>query len=107
MNRWKLTPEARERFIPKIMEMIEKIEARSSEDVLEFDLSDTELNPYTLCSLLKELWYEQGDQDENGWQFDFWIPFTKTDHKDIQVKGTGMTFELFLAEGCLGKYMPY
>jgi len=104
-NRYALTDEVRLKWTSKILQMIEKIENNSTEnDLLEFDLSDTELNPYTLCEILEAEGFEKGDQDDNGWQMDFWIPFTKEGYEKIfKVEGTGITFELNLVEHELTK----
>jgi hypothetical protein len=51
-----------------------------------------------MCEWIKSLGYEEGEQEENGWQFDFWIPMTKDGYRPIQVKGCGIVFELILSE---------
>ncbi|MUG45507.1 hypothetical protein [Paenibacillus woosongensis] len=100
-NRYTLTEKIREKYTPIVQEFIQKLEDSNPKDtdiLLEVDFSDTELNPYTLGELLEELGYERGDQQENGWQLNFWIPYTKQGCKAIQVDGTGITFELKLME---------
>ena len=101
MSRWILTNEVKEKYLPIVKEHINKIENYNLEEMdrydVELDLSDTELNPYTLGELLKELGYEKVDVDRNGWEMDFWIKYKKSDCLPIQVRGTGITFELFLS----------
>lgn len=101
MNRWELTEEVKEKYTPIIREFIRKLESNNPKDEekrLEMDLSGTELNPFTLEKLLENLGYEQTEQDNNGWQFDFWITMQKDECKDLSIKGTGITFELKLSE---------
>lgn len=101
MSRWILKNEVKEKYLPIVKEHINKIENYNLEEMdrydVELDLSDTELNPYTLGELLKELGYEKVDVDRNGWEMDFWIKYKKSGCLPIQVRGTGITFELFLS----------
>ena len=97
MNRWALTEEVEDKYKPIIQKFIEKVEESDYIDDEEFlNLSDTELNPYTLWELLKNLGYEKDEIDNNGWELDFWIEFKKEGFKNIVVEGTGITFELKL-----------
>lgn len=57
MNRYELREEVREKWIEKIKEHIEKIERSSESSQCILDLSDTELNPYTLGTMIEELGY--------------------------------------------------
>lgn len=101
MNRWNLTEQERIKFMPIVKSFIEELENLNidgSADLLEKDLSDTELNPSKLQNLLEELGYEVEDRDDNGWQLDFCITMTKDNCKTIQIAGCGMTFELMLSE---------
>jgi hypothetical protein len=99
MNRYTLTEELKEEYIPIVENMLLTIEAnRSDYELVEFDLTDTKLNPFTLCELLESLGYTKGEQEESGWQFDFRIPLSKKNRKNIQVSGTGIIFELKLEE---------
>lgn len=41
---------------------------------------------------------KRGDQYENGWEMEFWIPFTKDGEVDIEIVACGQTFELILRE---------
>lgn len=43
----------------------------------EISYVGTGLNPCKINSLLEELGYIREDIDENGWQGDFWITYTK------------------------------
>ncbi|WCF11432.1 hypothetical protein NDS46_31230 (plasmid) [Paenibacillus thiaminolyticus] len=100
-NRWTLTDEVKEKFMPVIQEFISKLESmkpEESSELLEIDLSDTELNPFTLVILLESIGYEQTNQNDNGWQMDYWITMCKEGFKPLLVKGTGITFELRLSE---------
>lgn len=99
MNRWILTEQIEEKYLPIVRDFIKKIDSGNfEEDVLELDLSGTELNPYTLCSLLEKLGYEKEEQTENGWELDFWITMIRSGHEALCVKGCGMTFGLKLSE---------
>lgn len=93
--------DVKEKYLPIVKEHINKIENYQLEEMdrydVELDLSDTELNPYTLGELLEELDYEKVDVDRNGWEMDFWIKYKKSGCLPIQVRGTGITFELFLS----------
>lgn len=96
-NQWKLTDNLRNKYAPIIKEMIEKIET-NTEDVLQFDLADEQLNPSTLGYLLEETGYEQINVETNGWEMDFWITYSKKDYKNLVISGCGMTFSLSLCE---------
>lgn len=95
MNKYQLTDEVKEKFTPTVKEFISKIEAQEFADEI-LELTDTELNAYTLWMLLEELGYEKDDIDTNGWEMDFWITMIKDGCKDICIEGTGITFELKL-----------
>lgn len=111
MNRWKLTKEVREKYLPIINGFLEKVRSVTDEQIDNFDndyftidLSGTELNPTTLIDLMKEVGYEKVNSDENGWQWDFWIDMRSTDNvvyptecERLCIHGTGMTFELHLS----------
>lgn len=77
MSRWTLINEVKEKYLPIVKEHINKIKNYNLEETdrydVKLDLSDTELNPYTLGELLKELGYEKVNVDKNGWEMDFWI----------------------------------
>lgn len=98
MNRWVLTDETKEKSGQTIQNFLYLIDKGEAAELREIDLSDSGFNPYTLCEYMEELGYEEGTQDENGWELDFWIPFRKDGHTPVEVYGTGMTFELGLRE---------
>lgn len=93
-GRWDLTQEERDRYIPYIVECIKKLD--TEDDIDNIDLTDTPLNPENMRDIMKELGYTEAYFDCNGWEFDFWIKFTKEEAKDIVVSGCGMTFGLYL-----------
>ena len=100
-NRYQLSDEVRQKYIPIIREHIVAIKNCNLEEKsryeISLDLSDTELNPYTLGTLLEEEFgYEQDNQDDNGWQLDFWIYYKKKSEPTLLIQGTGITFELNL-----------
>lgn len=97
-NRWELSNDVKEKYTPIIVEFINKLESEEPGKPLELNLSNTELNPYTLVELLKNIGYEKIDEDSNGWQFDFWITLQKENNKSLSVSGTGIVFELKLSE---------
>ena len=98
MNRWVLADDVKNKYGLCVQEFLKLIDNSNAEELRRIDLSDSEFNPYTLCAYMKELGYEQGSQDNNGWELDFWIPFRKSGHTPVEVRGTGMTFELELGE---------
>lgn len=98
MNRWTLTEKVREKFIPIVQRFIGQVELQQSPDLLELDLSETELNPFTLVELLEGLGYKNVSQDTCGWQFDFWMRMEKEGYTTLRVDGTGIIFELKLIE---------
>lgn len=97
INRYELQPEVKEKYLPIIKAFIDELENYSGCPYdLKKDFSGTELNPYTLSSILKSLGYENIDLDRNGWQMDFWWYFSKSGCKSIQISGSGIIFEMFL-----------
>jgi len=96
INRYTLTKEVQEMYTPIIQEFINQVESNPNEHV-QIDLSDTKLNPSTLIELLEKFGYENTNQEDNGWQFDFWITMEKENNVNLSVEGTGITFELRLS----------
>ena len=110
MNRWDLTDEHRNQFKPVLEEYLHILEfltpqklARVSYEDITLDLSDTGINPYQLKILMEELGCEEDEQDQNGWQMDFWIYMNRTDRKTFPsgsqrmvIAGCGITFDLCL-----------
>ena len=101
MNRYILKNETKEKYIPIITEHIKKIEDNTEESFydIELDLTDSELNPYTLCKLLEDLGYMKTEIDNNGWDMNYWIYFEKQNYSMLLIRGTGITGEFFLS-GC-------
>lgn len=108
MNRYNLTDEVRTKYKPIVAAFLEKINnmsddeiCESSEDNYKLDLSNTELNPYTLGILLEEEFeFEDKDHEDNGWQMDFWITYNKNTSERVNritIMGTGIIFEMFLS----------
>lgn len=100
-NRYQLDKSVRKKYLPIIKEHIHRIAncnfEESSRFELSLDLSDTELNPYTLgWMLVNDFGYEEDDMDRNGWQMDFWVYYTKDDMPSLCIEGCGITFELTL-----------
>lgn len=117
MNRWTLTDEVRNSNKSKIKNFLFKMENLTEDDlgILEsneytLDLSDTNLNPYTLTELMKEFGYVENKDKytTNGWQLDFWIYLNKPNcgylsgSELLVIHGCGMTFRLELTvEECM------
>lgn len=100
INRWKLTEGMISEWKGKIEEHIKEIENFCQFEnpyLCELDLSQTSLNLITLKKLLKEMGYEEGEFETNGWEMDFWQEFTKYGEIPLMVRGCGMTFELILS----------
>ena len=58
-NRWQLTDDVKQKYLPAVQEFIDKLESEEYDESPEIDLSDTELNPYTLQKLLESLGYNE------------------------------------------------
>ena len=102
MNRWQLTDEIREKFVPILKAYLNKMETMPEEEFEEeeydLDLSGTGINPYLLWQLLeKEFGYEEVDIDENGWEQDCWIYMKKEGYIPLVIYTCGMTYELKLS----------
>lgn len=111
MDRWELSDEVRDKYKPIIQEFLTKVgsltpEYTVDEELLTLQLSNTELNPYTLRSLLKEE-FDYGDEEmkRNGWELDFWIYLGRSKDssddlpRNLCIHGCGMIFELNLSVG--------
>lgn len=94
MSRYDIKEETKEKFLPVIKEFIWDIESDENRNI---DLSDTDLNPYTLMSILEDLGYIKEDVDVNGWEMDFSIKMISEGARDINIYGCGITFELTLS----------
>lgn len=106
MSRYELTSDVKNKWYPVIKDFLDILDNWKPEyenddtKKTELDLSDTELNPYTLKELLiNEFGYEEDNDkfDTNGWQMDFWIYLNKLNHVPLCITGTGITFELNLS----------
>lgn len=95
-NRWILLEEIKLLYTPTIERHIKAIESSDNHWSCNLDLSNSELNPYTLGLLLEELGYEKEDQDDNGWQLDFWITYSKQGAENLLIYGTGIVCEFGL-----------
>lgn len=108
-NRYKLTKPIEDKYLGILSAFIDKLDNYTEKDIENTDnseftleLSDTELNPYTLKSLLEMFGYEEGDLDNNGWQLDYWWTMENENAKTeltrkLVIWGTGITFELKLS----------
>lgn len=111
MNRWILTDEIKNKYLPIISEFMNKLYNMTPEDVentkfedFTLQLSDTKLRPYTLLKLMEEEFgYTEHDFDDNGWELDYWIILNKPNcsypsyAQKMCIHGCGMTFELNLS----------
>ena len=97
-NRWVLTAEIEEQWLPKIKEWIATNHKDNEDPTIE--LSGTELNPYILGELLEKVGYEEDTDSfaQNGWEMDFWLYFFQkpTENFSLCIEGCGITFELKL-----------
>ena len=99
MNRYELTKEIEGNIMPLIKQYINNLKDFDNldDELKEIDLTFMGVNPYQVCSMLKNLGWKQGEQQENGWQMDFWIPFTNNHSKyNLVLNGCGINFELIL-----------
>lgn len=99
-TRWDLTDEIRNGIGVKIKDWLDYIETnfpilQEETNCEELDLTDCNINPYQLCEFLKELGFEKYDWEDNGWEMDYWIYFTRNGFKTY-VRGTGIIHELKL-----------
>lgn len=106
MNRYNITDEVKDKyklvvggFIKVINEMTADEIANYNDDSIKLDLTGTELNPYTLGTILESLGYEKGEIDINGWEMDFWETYEKDSSENahkLVIEGSGIIFELYL-----------
>lgn len=96
-NGYELTTDVKEKYVPIIKAFIDELETFQGDphDICK-DFTRTELNPYTLGEILKELGYEEDGFEENGWEMDFWIIYKKSGFKNLMIAGTGIIFEMVL-----------
>lgn len=116
VNRWNLTNEQKEKFIPILKEYFDRLENMTDEDVdkicatskdnseFELDLTYESIGPYLLRDLLIENFgYEEVDFGNSGWEMDLWIYIKRKDGKtfpsmceNMVIQGCGMTYSLAL-----------
>ena len=110
-SRWELKKDIKEKYKPFIADFLNNLEnltkeevENSDDDIYDLDLSNTELNPYTLLTLLKEEFgYTDEEFDHNGWELDYWITIKRpgktypSSCENLTIRGCGMTFELILS----------
>lgn len=111
MDRWHLTQERKDKFIPILTEYFTKLESLTDAEVerlenkeMQLDLYDSGLSPYTLKCLLEEHFgYEKISQNNNGWEMDLWINLRRKDNKTFDstceamtIQSCGQTFTLIL-----------
>ncbi len=108
-NRYSLSKVDEDKYLGLLSAFIDKLDNFTENDIDNLDnseftleLSDTGLNPYTLCELMKKFGYKDEDMQTNGWQLDFWWPLHNEDSKteltrNLVIWGTGITFELKLS----------
>lgn len=92
-NRWQVTQEQKDKFIPMIEEFV--IKAKEFPETKNFiDFYNQGISPTQLKDILvDDLGFEEKDFNRNDWQMDFWITLSK-DGIDYMIAGTGMTFEM-------------
>lgn len=109
MSRYKLTEPTEDKYLDLLSAFIDKLDSYTeagidNTDNSEFtlELSDTELNPYTLKLLLETIGYREGELGSNGWQLDYWWEMENENAESdltrkLVIWGTGITFELKLS----------
>lgn len=92
-NRWDVTKEQKEKFIPLIREFMDKVkENPKTKEYIDFYHKG--ISPIQLKDILVgDLGFEEKDFERNGWEMDFWITLSK-DGVDYMIVGTGITFEM-------------
>lgn len=92
-NRWEVTHEQKEKFIPILQKFINKaLKTLNTKEYIDF--YNQGISPYQLKSILEDdFGFEDNGFDSNGWELDFWITMSK-DGTDFMIAGTGMTFEM-------------
>ena len=92
-NRWQVTQQQKDKFIPLIKEFVEKMKENPDEKAF-VDFYNQGISPTQLKDILIDnLGFEEKDFDRNGCEMDFWITLSK-DGVDYMIAGTAMTFEL-------------
>ena len=109
MNRYELKDEVKEKYKPIIQNFLNKMRNLTVDEIENMDnkefsisLSDTELNPYTLLTLMEDFGYGNEEIEDNGWQMDFLITIDNYDNtydstcEVMCIHGCGIIFELNL-----------
>lgn len=94
-NRWRISDELKNKYLNIVKNYLDNITEDNCEPLF---LSDTELNPAKLETILEELGYDLFDNDMNGWEMDFSKYYKNEDDREIMISGCGMTFELILQD---------
>lgn len=88
-----LTKEIDKEWTPKIKDFI-----KGNDKILNLTEVGV-MNPSRLRDILTDIiGYKEDDTrtDFNGWEWDFWFYFNHPDLPSLTMRGTGMTFELYL-----------
>lgn len=108
MSKWELTDEQCLILQTKLADWFNKINIMTDEEFkntdrksIALDLYNSGFSPqHVRDSLCDKFGYEETAFDCNGWQWDFWIYFTKEKIVNrcdkLRVAGTGVTFELIV-----------
>ena len=80
-----------------------KIEAFIKSDERKLNLTGIpELNPARVRDILTDnLGYEEENFESDGWEWDYSFHFIHDDFPNINMYGTGLTFELHLTKGAI------
>jgi hypothetical protein len=75
------------------------------DEIDDIDLSQEDIGPYQLYSILESLGFERDDWEDNGWEQDTWARFSHAQRDmDICVFSCGMTFELTMCLNRVGEW---
>ena len=100
MSGWNLTDEIRDNIGTLLYGYLLELSELDveNEEIPTLNLSDKGISPSQLSDLLEEFGWERGEQEENGWEMDFWIPFTKHNiYYTLTLSACGHTFTLELS----------
>ena len=80
-----------------IQKHIERLKNSITED--EIDLTEENINPYQVSTIMKELGWESDEVETNGWEQERWEYFSHPDYpgQTICVFSCGLTFELSIS----------
>lgn len=95
MNYYTLNKEIDDKWTPQIKSFIDNISNSGNTSLNLTGIS--ELNPSRVRDILVDkIGYEETDFDSNGWDWDFWFYFKKEGFAPLVLRGTGLSFELYL-----------